>query len=181
MSIHNFRIKKSKNFAKQFFKLKPSHLAFLHETAAQHLGSPPSALYGHAVPFRFQAEPKTWQYVEAATRQAPHEFGRLMHQNSDTSKKAAGLVSSILDTVSKHAATVGKYIGKAGAFALKHQETIGNIMNIGSKVVQAGADMGIIHKPFADIISAGNDALQHYRGQKTGGAMWLDYNTRFPL
>ena len=181
MNIHNFRIKKSKNFAKQFFKLKPSHLAFLHETAAQHLGSAPSALYGHPVPFRFNAEPKTWQYLVAATRQAPHEFGRLMHQHSDTSIKAAGLVSGILDTVSKHAATVGKYIGKAGAFALKHQEAIGNIVNIGSKVVQAGADMGIVHKPFADIISAGNEALQNYRGKKRGGAIWSDYNTRFPL
>ena len=181
MSIHNFRIKKSKNFGKLFFKLKPSHLAFLHETAAQHLGAVPSALYGHPVPFHFQATPKTWQYVQHASKQAPHEFGRLLHQNSDTSLKAAGLVSSILDTVSKHAATVGRYIGKAGAFALKHQQAIGNAINIGSKMLNTGAELGIVHRPFADIVNVGNKALQDYRQHKRGGGVWTDYSTLLPL
>ena len=181
MSIYNFRIKKSKNFAKQFFKLKPSHLAFLHEVASHHLGSQPSALYVHPGPCRFQAEPKTWQYVQHACKQPVHEFGRLMHQHSDTSKKAAGLVSSILDTVSRHAGKVGEYIGKAGAFALKHQEAIGNALNIGTQVLGVGANVGLIPQPFADVLHAGNEALQDYRAQKKGGAVWSDYNTRFPL
>ena len=181
MSIHNFRIKRSKNFASQFFKLKPSHLAFLHETASQHLGSPPSALYGHPVPFRFDAAPKTWQYVQHAAKQPVHEFGRLMHQHADTSIKAAGLVSSIFDAVARNAGTVGKYIGKAGAFALKHQQAIGNAINIGSKMISTGAELGLVHKPFADLVNVGNQALQDYRNRKTGGAIWSDYNTLLPL
>jgi hypothetical protein len=104
-----------------------------------------------------------------------------MHQHADTSLKAAGLVSSIFDAVARNAGTVGKYIGKAGAFALKHQQAIGNAINIGSKMISTGAELGLVHKPFADLVNVGNQALQDYRNRKTGGAIWSDYNTLLPL
>ena len=104
-----------------------------------------------------------------------------MFLNTDVSKKAAGIVGSIIDVVKNSAGKVGQYVSKAAAFAMKHQNTIARTLDIGSQAIGIGANIGLIPQPFASVLNASNDALKDYRKHKTGGAVWNDYNTLFPL
>jgi len=103
-----------------------------------------------------------------------------MFQSDDTSKKAAGIISSLVDVVKNSASKVGDFMGKAADFAIRHQNAISNVLNIGTQVVGVGADMGLIPQPYASVLSASQKALADYnKTNKKGG--FVDYNTRFPL
>ena len=95
-------------------------------------------------------------------------------------KKGAGIISSLVDVVKNNASKVGDFMGKAADFAIKHQNAISNVLNIGTQVVGVGADMGLIPQPYASVLSASRKALSDYDNyNKKGG--FVDYNTRFPL
>ena len=165
----------------------PAHLNFLHEVASQHLGYPPSGHWGfQKVPFRIKAEPHVWDYLRTSASQPAHVFARRMLQHSDTSKKAAGVGSSIAEMAGDAASAIGRYGRSALNTATnvlqtvaRHSDEIHDVIGVGTALAGLGSTIGTIA---GAITPETNDAVQsHVQAQakrkkkpKKGG--WIDFD-----
>jgi len=165
-----------------------AQLNFLHEVASRHLGHPPS--FGHPAQFPFNfppAAPETWNFIRGATRQPVHEYARLMTSGTDTSKKASGLSSGIVDALSSAGRTALKYGGIVARNLIKHQETIRKGIKVGKDIADLSSLIGNItglvsddtHKKVTTVTSAVEGTVSRYGKQKSGakkGGAWYDYD-----
>jgi len=167
-------------------------LNFLHETASQHLQHPPSGAWGyHPIPWKFQADPITWDYLRQATRHPVHEFARRMTANTDVSKKASGLASSIAEGVATAGKYALKYGMKIGETVIKHRNEISTGLRIAKDATQLASTIGVLtglikpetHKTVTGVTNAISGTFDKYKTKpkakpkakaKVGAGVWMD-------
>ena len=197
MSSHNFMtgvFRKKKRTAADMVKFYHTatvpQLNILHEFAMQHLGHAPSHSWGRQpVPFRItDIVPETWNYLRQATRQPVHEFARQMTAGSDTSKKASGAGTAIVDGLAAIGKAAVKYGGKAVGFLVKHQEAIQTGFKVGKAAVDLGTSVaGILgaidestKKKITAVTEAVSGAVKKFEkkpAKEKKGTGWVDYET----
>ena len=163
-------------------------LNFLHEISSQHLQHPPSGSWGyHPIPWKFQADPVTWDYLRQATRHPVHEFARRMTVNTDTSKKASGLASSIVEGVATAGKYALKYGLKIGETVIKHRNEIATGLRIAKDATQLASTIGVLtglitpetHKTVTGVTDAISGTMDKYKTKpkvkkKVGSGVWMD-------
>ncbi len=187
---HNFRTltwkKKNQTGADHYKFLMNSTNAqrsFVHELTSQQLGLPPSMMWGVPIPHEFHqpADQETLKFVQNASKQAPHEFGRLISSH----KKGGNFISALSDLIGSGASASKNYLMKVGKFAIKHGAQIKTGVSIAKDLVSTGTTIaqaaGWLHpdtKSTIDNIAAAMDKHaqgDHYKskqkGEKTGGSL----------
>ena len=149
MLSHKFRVNawaKRKQTPKDHFHFlmnsTNAQRSFIHEVTSQMLGHKPSNLWGVPVPheFRVHADKDTLNFVRHASKQAPHEFGRLISSH----KKASGWAGAFSDIISDGAKTAAKYGKNVAQWAIKNSDNIKTGVGIVKGLVQTGTSIAQI-------------------------------------
>lgn len=186
---HNFRTgpwKKQTQTGADHYKIlmnsTNAQRSFVHELSSQQLGLPPSMMWGVPIPHEFHqpADQHTLKFVQNASKQAPHEFGRLISSH----KKGGNFISGLADMIGGGAKASKNYLMKVGSFALKHGQQIKTGVSIAKDLVSTGTTIaqaaGWIHPDSKSTIDSIAEAIDkhaqgdHYKskkGEKTGGFM----------
>jgi hypothetical protein len=172
----------SADIVKFFHSATVPQLNILHEISSQHLQHPPSGSWGYQkIPWRFQAEPETWNYLRQASRQPVHEFARKMTDNTHVSKKASGLVSNIVEGISDAGKYAWKYGSKAASLIIKHKDDIATGIKIAKDAAQLGSTIAVLtgaispdtHNTVTGVTNAISKSADKYKTKpKKGG--WVD-------
>ena len=179
MLSHKFRVNtwaKRKQTPKDHFHFlmnsTNAQRSFIHEVTSQMLGHKPSNLWGVPVPheFRVHADKDTLHFVRHASKQAPHEFGRLISSH----KKASGWTGAFADAISSGAKTAAKYGKTAALWAIKNSDNIKTgvgivkgLVQTGTSIAQIAGVMGQGRKDQLDAIAAAiNKHVQEDYGTK---------------
>ena len=159
-------------------------LNLLHEISNQHLQNFPSASWGYQpIPWRFHADPVTWDYLRAATRQPLHEFARRMTDNTDVSKKASGIGTDIVETLASAGKTALKYGVMAGRQIIKHKDDIATGIKVAKDAAQLASTIAVLtghitpetHKTVTGVTDAISGAADKYKTKpKKKGGDWID-------
>ena len=159
-------------------------LNLLHEIGSQHLQHKPSASWGYQpIPWKFHANPVTWDYLRNATRQPVHEFARRMTDNTDVSKKASGIGSAIVETLASAGKSALKYGVIAGKAIIKHKDEIATGIKIAKDATQLASTIAVLtgamdpstHKTVTGVTNAISSAADKYKTKpKKKGGDWID-------
>jgi len=145
-----------------------SQRSFIHEMCSQKLGNPPSNLWGVPIPRELHADsdPATLHFVMHASKQAPHEFGRLISSH----KKASGFISSLGTIIGDSAKAAGGYAKSVAGFVGRNGEAIRTGIGIVKDLVQTGSTIaqitGLIQPKTKSQIDSIADAI-HKHSQAT--------------
>ena len=179
MLSHKFRVNawaKRKQTPKDHFHFlmnsTNAQRSFIHEVTSQMLGHKPSNLWGVPVPheFRVHADKDTLHFIRHASKQAPHEFGRLISSH----KKASGWITGFGDAITSGAKAAAKYGKTAALWAIKNSDNIKTgvgivkgLVQTGTSIAQIAGVMGQDRKDQLDAIAAAiNKHVQEDYGTK---------------
>ena len=133
--------------------------SFIHELTSQMMGIPPSNLWGAPIPpvFHPPADQATLQYVQHASTQSAHEFGRIISSH----KKASGWISNLGELISDGAKaakgygkSVASWIGKNGAAIKTGVAITKDLVSTGSTIAQISGLINPNTKSTIDKIAA---------------------------
>ena len=168
MLSHKFRVNawaKRKQTPKDHFHFlmnsTNAQRSFIHEVTSQMLGHKPSNLWGVPVPheFRVHADKDTLHFIRHASKQAPHEFGRLISSH----KKASGWITGFGDAITSGAKAAAKYGKTAALWAIKNSDNIKTGVGIVKGLVQTGTSIaqiaGLMGSDTKDQLDAIADAV----------------------
>ena len=177
MLSHKFRVNawaKRKQTPKDHFHFlmnsTNAQRSFIHEVTSQMLGHKPSNLWGVPVPheFRVHADKDTLHFIRHASKQAPHEFGRLISSH----KKASGWTSAFGDAITSGAKAAAKYGKTAALWAIKNSDNIKTGVGIVKGLVQTGTSIaqiaGVMGQDRKDQLDAIADAVNKHIQENLG-------------
>ena len=176
----------SRDIVKFYHTATVPQLNFLHELSSQHLQHPPSGSWGyHAIPWKFDADPVTWDYLRNSTRHPVHEFARRMTLDTHVSKKASGLVSNIVEGLSTAGKYAVKYGVKIGETLIKHKDAIATGVKIAKDAANLASTIALLtgsitpdtHKTVTGVTNAISSTVDKYKTKpkkKVGSGAWID-------